>query len=279
MTATDNARPQRKYSTAMRAQVCLSALLVMLQCGCAATPRLLSEPDKARLGTIGVTAARYAPDTRIKGPGQTGGKAGIAIGGLGAAAATVASCLNPLAILTCPSMLLTMTALGATAGGVIGHQINARVTGSEIEAAAPDDVDDARTQRALRDWVIRHARAHTTLDYVAIDDPAPASRADKPDYRPLSGSGIDSVIEVALLELSTEGRPKQGLALAMTSRVRVIRAASGAVIGEEIIRYRSDAHPYEKWIDKDENVFRTALERGYQTIAERIAGELGARSR
>src|SRR5688572_25532784 len=255
-------------------------LLAAALCGCAGgAPRLLSEPDKARLGTIAVTAARYAPDTRIKGPGQKGGKAGIAIGGLGAAAATVASCLNPLAFFTCPSMLLTMTALGATAGGVIGHQINARVTGSEIEAAAPDDVDDSRTQLALRDWVIRHARAHTSLDYVAVDEPAPASRADQPDYRPLSARGIDSVVEVALLELSTEGRPKQGLALAMTSRVRVIHAASGAVLGEEIIRYRSDAHPYEKWIDKDENVFRTALERGYQSIAERIVGELAARPR
>ena len=252
-----------------------AVLLGVLQCGCAATPpRLLSGADRERLGTIAVTAARYAPDTRIKGPGQTGGKAGIAIGGLGAAAATVASCLNPVAFFTCPAMVLTMGALGATAGGVIGHQINARVTGSEIEAAAPDGVDDARTQRALRDWVIRHARAHTARDYVAIDDPAPASRADKPDYRPLSGSGIDSVVEVALLELSTEGRPGQGLALAMASRVRVIRAASGAVLGEEIIRYRSEPHPYEKWIEKDGNIFRTALARGYQSIAERIAGEL-----
>jgi hypothetical protein len=111
---------------------------------------------------------------------------------------------------------------------------------------------------------------------VAIDDPAPASRADKPDYRRLSGNGIDSVVEIALLELSTEGRPGQGLALAMASRVRVIRAASGAVIGEEMIRYRSDSHPYEKWIDKEGNIFRTALERGYQSIAERIAGELAA---
>jgi hypothetical protein len=252
-------------------------LLAAALCGCTGgAPRLLSEPDKARLGTIAVTAARYAPDTRIKGPGQKGGKAGIAIGGLGAAAATVASCLNPLAFFTCPTMLLTMTALGATAGGVIGHQINARLSGSEIEAAAPDDVDDSRTQLALRDWVIRHARAHTSLDYVAVDEPAPASRADQPDYRPLSARGIDSVVEVALLELSTEGRPKQGLALAMVSRVRVIRAASGAVLGEEIIRYRSDAHPYEKWIDKDGNIFRAALERGYQSIAERIAGELAA---
>jgi len=258
----------------------LTALLVVLQYGCTATPpRLLSEPDKARLGTIGVTAARYAPDTRIKGPGQKGGTAGIAIGGLGAAAATVASCLNPIAFLTCPTMVLTMGALGATAGGVIGHQINARLTGSEIEAAAPDDVGDSRAQLALRDRVIRHARARTSLAYVAIDDPAPASRADKPDYRPLSGNGIDSVVEVALLELSTEGRPGQGLALAMTSRVRVIRAASGAVLGEAVIRYRSDAHPYEKWIDKDGNIFRTALERGYQSIAERIVGELAARPR
>lgn len=257
-----------------------AVLLAAVQCGCAAVkPPLLSEPDQARLGTIAVPAARYAPDTRIKGPGQTGGKAGIAIGGLGAAAATVASCLNPLAMLTCPTMLLTMTALGATAGGVIGHQINSRVTGSEIEAAAPDNVDDPRTQRALRDWVIRHARAHTSLAYVAIDEPAPASHADKPDYRPLSGSGIDSVLEVALLELSTEGRPKQGLALVMVSRVRVIRAASGAVIGEEIIRYRSDPQPYEKWIEKDGNVFRASLERGYQSIAERIAGEIAARPR
>ncbi len=261
----------------MRAIGYLSALLAVLQCGCAAAPpRLLSGPDKQQLGTVGVTAGRYAPDTRIKGPGQKGGKAGIAIGGLGAAAATVASCLNPLAFLTCPTMVLTMGALGATAGGVIGHQINARATGSEIEAAAPDNVDDPRTQRALRDQVIRHARARTSLAYVAIDDPAPASRTDKPDYRPLSGSGIDSVLEVTLLELSTEGRPMQGLFLAMTSRVRVIRASSGAVLGEEIIRYRSDAHPYEKWIDKDQSIFRTALERGYQSIAERIASELAA---
>jgi hypothetical protein len=248
--------------------------------GCAGSPpRLLSGPDRERLGTVGVSAARYAPDTRIKGPGQTGGKAGIAIGGIGAAAATIASCLNPLAILTCPSTLLAMTALGATAGGVIGHQINARVSGAEIEAAAPGEVDDPQIQVALRDWVIRHARAKTARSFVPIDDPAPAAPADKPDYRRLSGNGIDSVLEVALLEMSTEGRPGQGLALAMTSRIRVIRAASGDVIGEEIFRYRSESHAYEKWTDKDAHVFRAALEGGYQRIAERVARELGAARR
>jgi hypothetical protein len=264
----------------MRVASCGFFMLVVLQAGCAPTqPRLLSWQDRERLGTVALTAARYAPETRIKGPGQTGGKAGIAIGGLGAAAATLASCLNPLAILTCPSMLLTMTALGATAGGVIGHQINSRVSGSQIEAAGPENLDNPRTQLVLRDRVLQQARASTSTSYVAVDHPAPASPADRPDYRPLSARGIDTVVEVALLELSTEGRPVQGLSLALTSRIRVIRAASGAVIGEETFRYRSEPHPYDKWTDPEANVFRAALDLGYQSIAERVVGELTARQR
>lgn len=257
----------------------LAALMVLLG-GCVpGQPRLLSGQDREELGTVAVVAARYPPRTRIKGPGQTGGKAGIAIGGLGAAAATLASCVNPIAILTCPTMVLTMGALGATAGGVIGHQINAHVTGSRIEATGPEDLDDPRTQMVLRDRVVAHARATTRLEYVVINDPAPATPADKPDYRALSASGIGTVVEVALLDVSTEGRPAQGLWLAMNSRIRVISAASGAVIGEEILRYRSEAQPYEKWKDPEGNVFRAALERGYQTVAERVARELSARPR
>ena len=256
------------------------ATLVSLLEGCASTPPpLLSAQDQEPLGTIAVTAARYAPKTRIRGPGQSGGKAGIAIGGLGAAAATVASCLNPIAILTCPTMVLTMGAIGATAGGVIGHQINAHVTGSKIEATGPEDLDDPRTQTVLRDRVVAHAREKTPLNYVVVEDPAPATPTDKPDYRTLAAGGIDTVVEVALLEVSTEGRPGRGLWLELNSRIRVVRTSSGAVIGDEIFRYRSDAHPYEKWKDPGGNVFRAALENGYQSIAERIAGELAAKRR
>jgi hypothetical protein len=265
----------------MRLASCGLILLVALQSGCTPVqPRLLSGEDRERLGTVGITAARYAPETRIKGPGKAGGLAGLAVGGAGAAAATLAACLpNPIALLTCPSLLLTMTALGASAGGVIGHQINARITGSRIEAAGPDALDDPQAQLVLRDRVLLRARARAPASYVAVDDPAPASPVDRPDYRPLSARGIDTVVEVALLELSTEGRPPQGLSLALTSRIRVIRAASGAVIGEEVFRYRSEAHPYEKWKDPEGNVFRTALDHGYQSIAERVAGELAGRQR
>ena len=57
------------------------------------------------------------------------------------------------------------------------------------------------------------------------------------------------------------------------------RIEDGAVIGDELFRYRSDAHPYEKWKDPEGNVFRAALEHGYQSIAERVAGELAAKPR
>lgn len=264
----------------MQAIAWLCALLLVAQAGCkTAPPRLLSVQDRESLGTIGVTTGRFAPNTQIKGPGQRGGKAGIAIGGVSAAAAAAASCLNPLALITCPSMILMMGALGATAGGVIGHQIDARITGSGIAAAAPDNLDDPQIQIELRDRVIQHVRANTAYKYVAVDDPAPTSPADEPDYRALSGTGIDSVLEITLIELAMQGLPKQGLALAMTTRIRILRAANGAVMGEEIFRYRSDRHAYEKWTAKDAGLFRTALERGYQSLAERIAAELGAARR
>jgi hypothetical protein len=258
----------------------LCGLLLIVQSGCTAVPpRLLSLQDRESLGTIGVIAGRFAPKTQIKGPGQRGGKAGLVIGGVGAAAATIASCLNPLAFITCPSMVLMMGALGATAGGVIGHQIDARITGSGIAAAAPGNLDDPGMQVALRDWVLRHVRANTAYACVAVEDPAPASPTDQPDYRPLSGTGIDTVLEVTLLELTMQGRPMQGLALAMTSRIRIIRAVNGAVMGEETVRYRSAPHPYEQWTDRDADIFRAALEQGYQSLAERIAAELGATRR
>jgi hypothetical protein len=72
-----------------------------------------------------------------------------------------------------------------------------------------------------------------------------------------------------------EGRPGQGLFLAMANRVRIVRTADGAVLGGEVFRYRSEAHPYERWTDKDAALFRTAVEAGFQHAAERIARSLG----
>lgn len=281
MNPSTSREPAEKRADRRRAARSLCGLaLLLLQCGCSVLPpRLLSPDDRQSLGTIGVTAARYAPEVRIKGPGQRGGKAGIAIGGLGAAAATVASCLNPFAILTCPTMVLAMGALGATAGGVVGHQIDARITGAGIAAAAPDHLDDVRTQIALRDRVVQHARANTPYAFVAVDDSGPATRSDHPDYRSLSGSGIDTVLEVSVLDLTMEGRPRQGLFLAMASRVRIVRAASGAVVADEVLHYRSEAHPYERWAEKDARVFQSALESGFQHAAERISRELGGGGR
>ena len=249
-------------------------LLAALQCACAPLqPRIVAERDRENLGTIGVTVARYGPDVRIRGPGQRGGKAGILIGGLGAAAATIGACLNPLAILTCPSMLATAAALGATAGGVLGHQIDSRITGSDIAAAAPDDLDGPQMQTALRDWTLRHVRTVSSREYVAVDDHAPRNRSERPDYRALAQRGIDTALELSLLELTMEGRPKQGLLLAMASRVRIVSTENGAIMGEGVVRYRSEAQPYERWTDREAQLFRRALESGFQHVAEIIARE------
>ncbi|MCC7483392.1 MAG: hypothetical protein IT529_00250 [Burkholderiales bacterium] len=247
---------------------CIALLIV--QSGCAVTPPRLTDHEKANLGTIAVAAGRSTPAVRIQGPGTSGGLAGVAIGG-GLGVAVAAGCTpQPLMVISCGTVLLLSTALGAAAGGLIGSQVESHVKGKQVTEASRLPLDGIEIQIALRERVIQRARETTPFSFVAVELPGSAPAAGESGYGTFPDRGIDTLLEIDVLDVGTRRGHGELLALTMSCRARVIRVADRAVLAEGVYRYRSDERTYEAWTDGDAEVLRTSLESAYAGLAEQI---------
>ena len=64
------------------------------------------------------------------------------------------------------------------------------------------------------------------------------------------------------------------LTLSMIARITLVRIEDGAVLHEQSFPYRSRTYPYTEWAANDAQLFREALDSGYQTLAREIVEKL-----
>lgn len=228
----------------------LSAATLLLQ---ACATAYIEEETKASFGRIGLVSASFTPEIEIPEPiatleggaviGATSGAAGGAlIGGLVLLTALSSCILAPPA---CPSVapfILGGAAAGGAAGAAIGSADESRANAAR-EALDPV-IEKQLIQDALRARVMDYATQHGVGPLAVIDDPRPSTPEESPNYRYLSEKGINTVLEVRLLELNLKklGILSDQYKPETVARARVIRVSDNAILSDETFGQIGRAH-------------------------------------
>lgn len=278
-----------------KATIWISAIALVVQSGCVwFPPDYPGEEDRARVGTVGVVTARFAPE--IEAPeaitkGETIG-GGAALGATAGAAAglvigavtligALSSCL--FAPPTCPAVAPFVLG-GAAAGGVAGATVGAAsetssVPGEEAQASFNTALDERVIQDLVHARVMEYARGRVSDEMVEVSDPGPANRDARPDYAPLRQRGIDTVLEISVLKvgLNPHGRRsflgEQLFLVEATVRARLVRTSDNAVLYDKTFYSGSEYRGLGEWIDNNAERLLTALDRTYQNLSEYLVDE------
>jgi hypothetical protein len=145
----------------------------------------------------------------------------------------------------------------------------------EREATAREIVTAQRTQENIRDRVVAVGRAKTPHTFIALADRGPSTISERPDYRPLSQEGIQTVLEVVAERVELHGNMRMDPALQMVMFVnwRLVRTADNAEIYSASLPYidfqNRGGWTLARWV-YDPEIFRSELDRAYTGIAEVI---------
>ncbi len=262
-----------------------SLLLLTGQLGCASGPRLLPPPPSAQvratLGTIGVVAARLAPETTVESPtsGKGSGAAkGAAAGFFGTAAGLVQSGLFYLAFFPPAALVLGGVVLtGGVVGGVYGAvaaEDAAKV--QEAETALKSVLGAEKVQEAMRERVFRVARDQTRHRFVVLEGHDSTSLDEEVSYRSLAREGVNTILEISvpIVGLSGPAGINPPLTVVMTVRTRLVQVGDATPIHEATLEYRARTRTFTEWAVNSAQPFRDELDHAYQTLAEKIVEEL-----
>ncbi|MBZ0158567.1 hypothetical protein [Candidatus Methylomirabilis sp.] len=233
-------------------------LATVAQFGCASLPVLTPPPGEAVL-KVAVTSGRFAPtfDT-VMGPakGASGGALKGAVMGLGG-------------LIFAPFTVPLGLVIGATMA-----EPSAKI--EERETAAREIVTAQRIQENIRDRVVAVGRAKTPHAFIALANRGPSTISERPDYRPLSQEGIQTVLEVVADRVKLHGnmiRLDPALQMVMFVNWRLVRTADNAEIYSASLPYidfqNRGVWTLARWVN-DPEIFRSELDRAYTGIAEMI---------
>ena len=259
----------------------LPVLLLLGQVGCARHTAPLSQEVRAGLGTVAVVPARFAAKTELQipakgGPAGTGrGAATGALKGMAIAAEAGRGCHG----YDCAAVILLIPA-----GGIIGALIGAIHGGvTAVPAVAVDDgltelrsaVDGLDLQATLRDRVLRAAEAQTCHALAVDIASGPGTLEQKLGYQPLTADGIQTVLEISVLEFELKGPwdVNSELAIVMSVRARLVRTLDGALLHERTLDHRSMKRRFTDWAADGGGPFRGEREAALDLLAGQIVTE------
>ena len=240
----------------------------------------------AQAKTIGLSAARFLPDTKLQAPGKGRGAARGA--GYGAAAGAVPGLAIagvaegcPTGSLICAALLVTGLSVAATgtAVGAIGGAVYGALTAEPVSAlsAAESEIRGAvvtlRVQEALRDRVLQIARGRSRVKFLALHDAGRTVIDELIGYGALADEGIEAVVEISVptIGLAGEGSIHPPLWFFMTASARVIRTADGAELYKEKFEYRGGSlYKFVEWGAEEAKAFRQAIDFGILWLAADI---------
>jgi len=258
--------------------------LLIIQLGYAeriqALPRLPQPPSeelRAHLGTIGVVSVQFVPEVKMLTPAK-GWLSGAARG----AAKTEGQLMEvtadgaELGAICC--LVLTPFAL---CGGALGGAVKAppaaeiKETQEELNKDVPASLE---IQEKMRAQFLQVAREETHYALVLLEDRGPVASDEKPSYKSLVGYGIDTVLEIGVLNFGLKGDYTEInpiLTFFMTLRTRLIRIKDGEVVYAAMLRYESAiSHPFDVWAANDAQLFKEEFSPCYASLAVKIVEEV-----
>ena len=274
----------------------LVVIFLMGQLGCSTTQhhqRNFSEDIHTKLGTTGVVAARFDPVPEFEMP-ATNWLSGMARGAGGGARKGFQTMREGLDVLGNskfvpePPPWVAVPVIGglmimfAAVGGVLGmfHGIvdtEPAQTVEEAEAALRRELAAMRMQETMRDQFIMEARSKGNYSFVILEGEGPTTPEETIHYQSRYGNNdVDSILELSVLSLRLDGDADANppLALFMHVRVRLIRTADNVVQYDYPFTYRTTKRPYSEWAANEAQLFRDAIDQGYEHIAREMVDEI-----
>ena len=160
------------------------------------------------------------------------------------------------------------------------HSLFSELQDSKTNTAAQEAlgpvIEMQLVQDALRAQVMAYATQHGIGPLAVIDDPRPSIPEGSPDYRHLSGKGIDTLLEVRLLQLDLskvtgyEVRYKPGI----SARARVIRVSDNAILSDQTYSLSGEEVEIDIWGSDNGRRFQIWFEYAYATLASYMLDEM-----
>ncbi|HEX9189208.1 MAG TPA: hypothetical protein VGB87_19170, partial [Vicinamibacteria bacterium] len=174
---------------------------------------------RTSLGSLGVVAGRFEPEIVAEVTGSLVGAAALR--------GAVIPVMFPLAIFTLP--ITATISIADTAGAALAAR--------EVKKTARGVPADMAPSRRFGERLASLSTVEARRPAVLLDDRGPAAAGERPTYRDLASSGVQTVVEAVIerVELRGDWLKTEGfLALAVTARVRLVRVSDAA----ELHRFR-----------------------------------------
>jgi hypothetical protein len=283
----------RKSRNALTKKVIVVNLVLSLVIGllgCTSTapkePPVLPDELRARLTTVGVAALGTSPDATIaiipKGPVEgagAGAKSGAEVGAApGMLVMHGATGSTPILIPLGAIIAVAGAVVGAATGvvyGAVAAEPEEKVR--EAEEIIGEAILKLEVQKTLRDQILETAGLKTKYRFVALPDYNHTESNGETDYLKLNDEEIGvlletSVLSFGLVKLANTPSPKVGIFIETT--IRLVETDSGNILYDDPFTYRSDFYDYFYWSEDEGKRLLEGLDKGYQSLAEKIVQEI-----
>lgn len=217
--------------------------ILIVQFGCTHT-RPNQRPPKQlmkKFGSIGVVHAHFIPKFEYETPAK-GRVAGISKGAAKGVLGTVMT--FPDGFVADPIIGIIMSSVAAAVGGVTGGLISeSKDKVEENEATLNKFSAELKVQETMCNRFLKVAKEQTESCYIVFEEQGPSDLDEKINYGFLADKGIDTVIEISVLNYGlTDPYVNSPIAFFMNLRLRLIRTIDGKVINNSTPRYESKKH-------------------------------------
>jgi hypothetical protein len=266
---------------------CVISLISQFGCAHIPTPTsYLPDEVRAQLGTVGIVSAKFRPEVDLSVPAkgwlagagrksaQWAGKGAFGPMGGSSGCGGDSSGLCGLFVI---ALSVTAGTIGGLAGGVAGAiQSEPSQKVGFAEAVITNVIAGLNMQENLCDRVTKFALNQTSENIVVVTKQGPISPEEKNSYGSLAGKGIDTVLEIAITRFALAGDwdINPPLQFQMDSHIRLVRTIDGKELHDSSIKYQGRTLIFSKWTDNNVQPFFEELDKAYQSIAEKIVGEV-----
>jgi endonuclease YncB( thermonuclease family) len=253
--------------------VWVSLLFLILQLSCAhKRPQPPPEKIEKNLGTIALASGSFKPEFSPQ--KRTSELAAEAAKGAGNASQEWLGALSGASEPLAACLWLACLPFVAFGGCIVGaaKADPAEELDAESEAALRNAFEQVSIQEEMRGRILSLARERTNYTFVSLGEQGPSTPDEEFDYSSVTDKGIETFVEIAVLDVGLVGSAKIHplLQFFMSIRTRLIRAADGEELYSVTVIYAGEKLGYARWTQNNVQHFKEELNNGLDKLSERV---------
>lgn len=208
---------------------------------------------------------------------------------MGAAIASTGGFAAAVYAFIAPYVIVTGVAASSVAGAM--RSLPAEKV-QEIESALNDTLARLDAQHALAERLAQVMSSGTSLQLRDVDAKGPTSVDETPTYAELRSAGVDTVVEVGVMQIGfescesgnyptyddvncpPESKTRPMVSLNLLARSRLVRVSDGEVLADRRFAYSSPHRDFDRWIAEDGRLLVQGFDDAYADLAGQVSDEL-----